>query len=283
MEALARRLNELCDAQPFTTSWYVRDLTTGAVADRAGAVPTPSASTRKTSIMMAAFKAVHEGRLDLDEPVTIEADYQKDINSGTFQHLTPGVKIPLRDAIVHMIITSDNVSTRIVVDRVPVDVLNAYCRDIGLTGTVHRFNVPPVGLPWDHPVEAVTSTTPTDQGRLLEMILAGSTDEKAAAHLGSTSAWCRYALDILSWQVHRSMIPALLPYGIRIGNKTGRGVRNRSDAGLVYRGDRPLFVLTAYVDRIPDGELPEGLPAWSAAIGLVAHLSRACWDGIGEK
>lgn len=281
MEALARRLDELCDAQPFTTSWYVRDLTTGAVADRAGAVATPSASTRKTSIMMAAFKAVHEGRLDLDEPVRIEAEYQAGVASGTFQHLTPGVTIPLRDAIVHMIITSDNVSTRIVVDRVDLDELNEYCRAIGLPGTVHRFKIPPLGLPWDHPADAVTTTTPADQGRLLEMILAGAGDEKAAAHLGSTSRWCRYALEILSWQVHRSMIPALLPFGIRIANKTGRGVRGRSDAGLVYRGDRPLFVLTAFVDHIHD-ELPDGMPGWSAAVGLVARLSRACWEGIGR-
>ena len=280
MEALARRLHALCDAQPFTTSWYVRDLATGAVADRAGGVETPSASTRKTSIMMAAFKAVHEGRLDLDEPVRIEAEYQEGVASGTFQHLTPGVVIPLRDAIVHMIITSDNVSTRIVVDRIDLDELNAYCRAIGLAGTVHRFKIPPLGLPWDHPADAVTTTTPADQGRLLEMILAGAGDEKAAAHLGSTSQWCRYALDILSWQVHRSMIPALLPFGGRICNKTGRGVRGRSDAGLVYRGVQPLYVLTAFVDHIPD-ELPDGMPGWSGAVGLVARLSRACWDGIG--
>jgi len=281
MDALVRRLDGLCDAQPFTTSWYVRDLVTGASADRAGAVPTPSASTRKTSIMMAAFKAVHEGRLDLDEPVTIEAEYQKGVASGTFHHLTPGVRIPLRDAIVHMIITSDNVSTRIVVDRVELDELNDYCRNIGLEGTVHRFKIPPLGLPWDHPAEAVTTTTPNDQGRLLELILAGASDEKAAAFLGSTSRWCRYALDILSWQVHRSMIPALLPFGARICNKTGRGVRGRSDAGLVYRGDRPAYVLTAFVDHIRD-ELPDGMPGWSAAVGLIAKMSRACWEETGK-
>jgi hypothetical protein len=33
MDALARRLNELCDALPFQTSWYLRDLTTGRHAE----------------------------------------------------------------------------------------------------------------------------------------------------------------------------------------------------------------------------------------------------------
>jgi hypothetical protein len=46
MRDLVLRLNELCDALPFQTSWYLKDLASGACADRAGAVPVPSASTR---------------------------------------------------------------------------------------------------------------------------------------------------------------------------------------------------------------------------------------------
>jgi beta-lactamase class A len=73
MRELAKRLNELCDAVPFDTSWYLKDLTTGARADRRGSVPVPSASTRKISIMMAALGAVHAGKLSLDQKVTVEA------------------------------------------------------------------------------------------------------------------------------------------------------------------------------------------------------------------
>ena len=71
MQELAARLNALCDALPFQTSWYVKDLTSGARADRLGDVPVPSASTRKISILMAALKAVHDGKLALDQKVTI--------------------------------------------------------------------------------------------------------------------------------------------------------------------------------------------------------------------
>ena len=62
MRDLAHRLNDLCDAQPFQTSWYLKDLATGTIADRRGDVPVPSASTRKISIMMAALAAVHAGQ-----------------------------------------------------------------------------------------------------------------------------------------------------------------------------------------------------------------------------
>ena len=89
MRDLAKRLDELCDRAEFQTGWYLKDLATGATANRRGDVPVPSASTRKISIMMAALAAVHAGKLSLDQKVTIEARYQDNV-SGTFQHLTPG-------------------------------------------------------------------------------------------------------------------------------------------------------------------------------------------------
>ena len=126
MRALEKTLNELCDGLPFQTSWYLKDLTTGRRADRMGDVPVPSASTRKISIMMAALKAVHDGKLALDQKVTIDAKYQ-DNDSGTFQHLTPGFWITFRDALVMMIIVSDNTCTGTVVDLVGLDAVQRFC------------------------------------------------------------------------------------------------------------------------------------------------------------
>src|ERR671927_1356029 len=97
----------------------------GATANRAGDVPVPSASTRKISIMMAALAAVHAGKLALDQQVTIESRYQ-DNDSGTFQHLTPGFQITLRDALVMMIIVSDNTCTGLVVDLLGLGPLQHY-------------------------------------------------------------------------------------------------------------------------------------------------------------
>src|SRR3989442_629520 len=110
MRDLVKRLNELCDAAPFQASWYLKDLASGATANRRGDVPGPSASTRKISIMMAALAAVHAGKLSLDQKITIDSRFQ-DNDSGTFQHLTPGFWLTLRDAMVMMIIVSDNTCT----------------------------------------------------------------------------------------------------------------------------------------------------------------------------
>jgi beta-lactamase class A len=278
MRELTDRLHALCDGQPFQTSWYLKDLATGRCADRAGSVPVPSASTRKISIMMAALKAVHDGKLALDQKVTIETRYQ-DNDSGTFQHLTPGFWITFRDALVMMIIVSDNTCTGTVVDLVGLGEIQRYCESLGMTGTTHRFGIPP-RLGRDHTLDQVTTTTPNDQGLLLELILLGTTDPATAARLGSTPELCQLGLDILSWQKLKTRLPSLLPLGTKVAHKTGTGARGYMDAGIVFKDERPLFILAAYTEHVP-AELPEGTPGFAAAAHLIGRMARLCYDMLG--
>ena len=277
MRDLAQRLNDLCDARPFQTSWYLKDLTTGATSDRRGDVPVPSASTRKISIMMAALAAVHAGKLSLDQKVTVEAKYQ-DNDSGTFQHLTPGFWITFRDALVMMIIVSDNTSTGMVVDQVGLEAIQRYCESLGMKGTIHRFGIPPRLGP-DHTLDQVTSTTPNDQGLLLELILRGASDAAVAARLGCTMELVQLGLDILTWQKLKTRLPSLLPVGTKIAHKTGTGARGYMDAGIIWKNDRPQCILTAYTDHVP-AALPDGTPGFAAAAQLIGRMARICYDEI---
>ena len=277
MRDLAQRLNDLCDALPFQTSWYLKDLTTGATSDRRGDVPVPSASTRKISIMMAALAAVHAGKLSLDQKVTVEAKYQ-DNDSGTFQHLTPGFWITFRDALVMMIIVSDNTSTGMVVDQVGLEAIQRYCESLGMKGTIHRFGIPPRLGP-EHTLDQVTSTTPNDQGLLLELILRGTSDATVAARLGCTMELVQLGLDILTWQKLKTRLPSLLPVGTKIAHKTGTGARGYMDAGIIWKNDRPQCILTAYTDHVP-AALSDGTPGFAAAAQLIGRMARLCHDEI---
>ena len=280
MRELVERLDALCDAVPFHASWYLKDTATGARADRLGDVPVPSASTRKISIMMAALAAVHSGKLALDQKVTIDKRFQ-DNDSGTFQHLTPGFWITFRDALVMMIIVSDNTCTGHVVDLLGLPNIQRWCEGVGMTATIHRFGIPPK-LPADHALDQVTSTTPNDQGLLLELILKGTSDPAVAARLGSTPELCRLGLDILSWQKLKTRLPSLLPLGTKVAHKTGTGARGYMDAGILYKDDRPLCILTAYTDRVP-AALPDGTPGFAAAAQLIGRMARLCYDGLGAR
>jgi len=277
MKDLVARMNGLCDALPFQSSWYLKDMKTGETANRAGDVQVPSASTRKISIMMAALASVHAGKLALDQKVTIDKKYQ-DNDSGTFQHLTPGFWITFRDALVMMIIVSDNTCTGTVVDMVGLDVVQRYCDSLGMTGTKHRFGIPPK-LGREHTLEQVTVATPNDQGTLLELIWKGTTDAKVASQLQATPELCKLGLDILTWQKLKARLPSQLPLGTKIGHKTGTGSRGFMDAGIIFKGDAPLYILTAYTEHVPE-TLPDGTPGFTAANQLIGRLARVAWDAL---
>lgn len=278
VDTLVHQLNALCDEQPFHTGWYLKDARTGTEADRSGDLIGPSASTRKIAVLMAALRAVNAGRLSLDQPVEIQERYQHN-NSGVFQHLTAGTMLPLRDALAMMIIVSDNTCTGMIVDMLGLDTVNDFSQSADMTSTTHRENIPSGSLSWDHPVEATNATTPNDVGRLLDQILRGSQDEEVARRLGCSAELCRYAIQIMTWQQITNRLPLLMPPPPTaiVAHKTGRGVRNFSDAGIIFRGDEPLYILTVYTDRVPV-ELPDGRAGRGAAHLLIAQLCRACWD-----
>ena len=279
MESLVKALNGQCEAQPFQTGWYLKNYSNGESAERDGDAVFPSASTRKISILMAALKAVHDGKIDLHQPVEVLEKYQ-DNKSGTFQHLQAGFSVQFQDMLVMMIIVSDNTATGTVVDMLGLDVINDYCRSIGMTDTVHRFGIPPrIGR--DHSLDAVTTTTPADQGLLLDLILEGTTEPDVAGRLGCTPELCRLAVDILSWQKLSWRLPSLLPMGTVVAHKTGTGQewRNNNDAGIIFYQDRPLFILAVYTEHVPL-EMPDGMPGYTIAGHHIARLCRTCFDAL---
>jgi beta-lactamase class A len=182
-----------------------------------------------------------------------------------------------------MIITSDNVCTQIVLERLETEALNAYCRAIGMAHSHHGPKIPPLTLAYDHPIEQNAYTAPHDQGVLLELILRGSQGDAAAADtLGCSVDLCRMGLEFLTWQQHRNLIPSLLPYTTVVANKTGRGRRGRMDAGIVFRDGRPIYILTGFTDFVPE-TMPDGLPGYVASFNTIGRLSRACWEMVGRS
>ena len=116
---------------------------------------------------------------------------------------------------------------------------------------------------------------------LLDRLVQGTADARAAETLGCTPEDCRDALRIMSWQRLRDRLPAQLPYRTKIAHKTGTStsLRNFNDVGIVYLDDEPLFILAAYTDEVPV-ELPDGVHGHTAAMRLISSLSRACYDAL---
>jgi beta-lactamase class A len=231
--------------------------------------------------MMAALAAVHAGTLSLDDPFVIEKQYQ-DNNSGVFQLLSTGITISFRDALIMMTIVSDNACTGKIVDMLGLDALNAYTRRVGMVGSTHRYNIPPKAGR-DHTLEQANTTTPADVGRLLELILQGTADEAVAAKLGVTTDLCKLAVDILLMQRLTARLPNQLPTEAKVAHKTGTGVlgRNNNDAGIVYQGETPLFILTVYTEHLPVN-MPHGTSGYLHAGLMIAKMAKAAYDAFSD-
>jgi beta-lactamase class A len=75
-----------------------------------------SQSTRKVPIMVMAFQAAEQGRLNLTEPVRVQrSDFRN--GTGVLQYHEPGMTVTMRDLITEMIITSDNTATNLVIAK----------------------------------------------------------------------------------------------------------------------------------------------------------------------
>lgn len=278
---LDARLQALSENRGFDIYWHVRSAAGGEELTRGGDAVLPSASVRKTSVMMAALHAAAEGRLDLDQPVVIAKEAQPGILSGVCQYMTPGLTFPMRDAILQMIITSDNICTYEVMKGLEISEFTDYCRRIGMANTTHRTRLPPLGLSPEHALDHVTTTTARDQVLLLQLIYAGAKgDADAIARLGVDAEHCAMALRFLTWQRFRSMIPGHLPTMAEVANKTGWGERGWMDSAIVFKDSAPLYIMSITTDRVPR-VMPNGLPGRVASTAAIAELSRACWDALG--
>ena len=118
---------------PANTGLYLKHLQTGEeVAVRAG-VSFNSQSVIKIPIMVRAFQLAEQGKLNLDERVTIGRAELRD-GSGVFQFADLGLAPTLRDLIQQMIITSDNTATDVMTTKVGgVAALNTWLEQSGYT------------------------------------------------------------------------------------------------------------------------------------------------------
>ena len=111
--ALAAALETL----PARTGLYVKHLTTGEEAAVRADDSFNSQSVIKIPIMVRAYQLAEAGKLDLDERVTLTRAEVRD-GSGLLQFSDAGMTLTLRDLIQHMIVTSDNTATDVLIGRV---------------------------------------------------------------------------------------------------------------------------------------------------------------------
>jgi beta-lactamase class A len=195
-----------------------------------------AASVIKIPIMMTAFAEARKGNVRLDDTIVLRKE-DKVGGSGVLKELHTGLNLTLLDAIILMIIVSDNTGTNLVIDSVGLETVNAYLEERGYGTTrleAHLMRPKPQG-PWN-------KITARDIAFLLKGIVQRTLDNPGD---------CDTMMNILSRQQLRSKLPRLLPRGVICANKTGEVRRVTHDAGIV-KGEGVNFVIVCLSQNLED-------------------------------
>jgi len=268
--ALERALRERIARERAEVAVAFVDLETGRRLSIDGDVVMHAASTMKVPVLLEALRRHDEGTLRLDEQIPVTNRFRSIADSSTYS-LSPdddsdselyrriGQTASVRELLERMITRSSNLATNIMLERVPAADVRATLARIDAQGMNVLRGVE------DIPAfeSGMNNTTTADAfARVLEAF--------ARCRLLSAAA-CETGIDILAQQEFDDMIPAGVPAGTRVANKTGWITRIQHDGGIVYPEDRAPYVLVV---------LTRGFDDTDAGDRLGADLSRIVWQHV---
>jgi beta-lactamase class A len=172
-------------------------------------------------------------------------------------HGAIGSMMTVRELAEHMIVTSSNLATNLLLDIVGVESICATLARHGLAGIELKRGVEDEAA-WEQGLN--NRITAAGLLRPLRMI-----EERTAISKQASESM----LDILHQQRFRSGIPAGVPDGARVANKTGEMSTAAHDGGIVYIDSRKPYVVVI---------LTEWEPGRDGRRSTIARISRAVYD-----
>src|SRR3954468_12243133 len=210
-----------------------------------------AASTIKVAILLGVYASIHHGwlrpqsrlhvrnrfRSAVDgQPFRVAAD--RDANSAV--HDAIGKMMRVTDLALHMIATSSNLATNLLLDLVGLETVQRALDELRIDGIDIRR-----GVEDERAFERGINNRVNADG--LVQLLRIVAEERAYSPELS-----RDMLNILHAQEFRNGIPARLPSAVRVAHKTGEISTVAHDAGVVYPPNRQPYVIAILTEWAPD-------------------------------
>lgn len=233
-----------------------------------------AASTIKLPVLVGVYAAIAEGQFDPDSRLHVRNRFLSAAGGEPFRiertrdadaavHGRIGRTMKIQELARHMIVTSSNLATNLLLDLVGVEEVRETLRGLKVDGIRLERGVEDE-LAFDAGINnRVTANGLLQILKVLEERRAFSTDVSDQM------------LDILHGQEFNSGIPAGLPNGARVAHKTGEISTVAHDAGLIYLPDREpyaLVVLTQWISSV----------AVSRRHETIARISRIVYEHLAE-
>jgi beta-lactamase class A len=227
-----------------------------------------AASTMKVPVMIELFRRIDAGALSLDQEVLLvnsfgsivdgshySLDAGEDSDSSVYALI--GRRARVGDLIERMITRSSNLATNTLIALVGAEHVDATAHALGATRIHVRRGVE------DQKAFDLGLNNTTTAGDLAALMLAIERGQAASKES------CRRMREILLREIYTGEIPAGLPPGTPVAQKTGWITGILHDAAIVYPPGRTPYVLVVLTGAIPDE---------AVAKSLIADVSRLVWE-----
>ncbi|HKK93494.1 MAG TPA: serine hydrolase, partial [Longimicrobiales bacterium] len=205
-----------------------------------------AASTMKVPVMLQLYLDDEAGRLDVDGRVPIRTDFRSILDGSTYRldvssdsdreiYGLVGQRLSRRDLIERMITRSSNLATNLLIEDVDPRRVTATLRGLGADSIEVLRGVEDIPA-----FEAGLSNTTTarDMGIVMRALVEGGVASDRSR---------REMVAVLERQEFRSRIPAGVPEGVRVANKTGGITGIHHDAAIVFPPDQPSYVVVVLI------------------------------------
>ena len=229
-----------------------------------------AASTIKVAILLGVYASIHHGWLLSHSRLHVRNRFHSAVDGQVFRvmadrdansavHDAVGKMMRISELTLHMIATSSNLATNLLLDLVGLDTVQRALDDLGLDGIDIRR-----GVEDERAFAQGINNRVTADG--LVQLLRVIAEERAF-----TPELSREMLDILHAQEFKNGIPARLPAAVRVAHKTGEISTVAHDAGVVYPPGRGPYVIAV---------LTEWAPESSGRSATIADVSHAVYDAL---
>ena len=227
-----------------------------------------AASTIKVPVLLAVYEAMEQRRFEPHSRVHVRNRFLSTVDGRPFRvpperdanadvHAAIGHMLTVHELAEHMIVTSSNLATNLLLDLVGIEAARASLARLHVSGIDLQRGVEDE-VAWEAGINnRVTAAGLCNALRLIEEGKAISPEASQAM------------LDILHQQRFRSGIPAGLPEDARVAHKTGEISTVAHDAGIVYLDGRDAYVVVI---------LTEWEPEVNGRQETIARISRAVYE-----
>jgi beta-lactamase class A len=232
-----------------------------------------AASTIKVAILAGVYAAIHEGRWPPHARLHIRNRFFSAADGSLFRvsaerdangevHAAIGKMMRIRELAHHMIATSSNLATNLLLDLVGVETGQGVLDHYQVDGIDFRRGVE------DERAFAAGISNRTTAAGLLKLLRLIEEEKVFSPELS------REMLDILHLQEFRNGIPGRLPREVRVAHKTGDISTIAHDAGIVYPANRKPYIIAI---------LTEWDPSTSGRTATIAAISQEVYKALTSE